>query len=88
MKRSRYSEEQIIGILKEVEAGLSVADACRQYGMSQWTLYHWRKKYQGMSVSEAKRLKALEEENRRLKQLVANLSLDNAALKDVLSKNW
>jgi putative transposase len=88
MKRSRYSEEQIIGILKEVEAGLSVADACRQYGMSQWTFYHWRKKYQGMSVSEAKRLKALEEENRRLKQLVANLSLDNAALKDVLSKNW
>jgi putative transposase len=88
MKRSRYSEEQIIGILKEVEAGLKVADACRKYGMSQWTLYAWRKKYQGMSVSEAKKLKALEEENRRLKQLVANLSLDNAALKDVLSKNW
>jgi putative transposase len=88
MKRSRYTEEQIIGILKEVEAGLSVADACRKHGMSQWTLYAWRKKYQGMTVSEAKRLKALEEENRRLKQLVANLSLDNAALKDVLSKNW
>lgn len=88
MKRSRYTEEQIIGILKEVEAGLSVADACRQHGMSQWTFYAWRKKYQGLTVSEAKRLKALEEENRRLKQLVANLSLDNAALKDVLSKNW
>jgi len=88
MKGSRYSEEQIIGILKEVEAGLKVVDACRKYGMSQWTLYAWRKKYQGMSVSEAKKLKALEDENRRLKQLVANLALDNAALKDVLSKNW
>ena len=88
MKRSRYTEEQIIGILKEVEAGLKVADACRKYGLSSWTVYAWRKKYQGMSVREAKKLKALEEENRRLKQLVANLSLDNAALKDVLSKNW
>ena len=88
MKRSRYTEEQIIGILKEVEAGLKVGDACRKYGMSQWTYYSWRKKYQGMSVSEAKKLRALEDENRRLKQLVANLSLDNAALKDVLSKNW
>jgi putative transposase len=88
MKRSRYSEEQIIGILKEVEAGLSVADACRNYGMSSWTLYTWRKKYQGMSVSDAKKLKALADENRRLKKLVAELSLDNAALKDVLSKNW
>ena len=88
MKRSRYSEEQIIGILKEVEAGLTVADACRKYGMSSWTLYAWRKKYQGMSVSDAKKLKALEDEKRRLKKLVADLSLDNAALKDVLSKNW
>lgn len=88
MKRSRYTEEQIIGILKEVEAGLKVAEACRKYGMSQWTLYSWRKKYQGMSVSDAKRLKGLEEENRRLKQIVANLTLDNTALKDVLSKNW
>jgi putative transposase len=88
MKRSRYSEEQIIGILKEIEAGLKVADACRKYSLSSWTVYAWRKKYQGMSVSEAKKLKALEDENRRLKQLVANLSLDNAALKDVLSKNW
>lgn len=88
MKRSRYSEEQIIGILKEVEAGLTVADACRKYGMCSWTLYAWRKKYQGISVSDAKKLKALEDENRRLKKLVADLSLDNAALKDVLSKNW
>jgi putative transposase len=88
MKRSRYTEEQIIGILKEVEAGLSVAEACRKYGMSSWTLYSWRKKYQGMSVSDARRLKALEEENRRLKRIVADLTLDNTALKDVLSKNW
>ena len=88
MKRSRYTEEQIIGILKEVEAGLKVAEACRKYGMNQWTLYTWRKKYQGMSVSDAKRLKTLEDENRRLKQIVTNLTLDNTALKDVLSKNW
>jgi putative transposase len=88
MKRLRYTEEQIIGILEEVEAGLKVADARRKYGMSQLTLYMWRKKYQGMSVSDAKRLKALEDENRRLKQIVANLTLDNTALKDVLSKNW
>jgi len=88
MKRSRFSETQIVGILKEADAGLPVKDICRKYGISQWTFYTWRKKYEGMTVSEAKRLKALEEENRRLKQLVANLSLDNAALKDVLSKKW
>lgn len=88
MKRSRFTEEQIIGLLKEVEAGLSVTEACRKHGVSQNTFYAWRKKYQGLSVSEAKRVKALLDENRRLKQLVANLSLDNAALKDVLSKNW
>jgi putative transposase len=88
MKRSRFTEEQIIGMLKEVEAGLSVTEACRKHGVSQNTFYAWRKKYQGLSVSEAKRMKALLDENRRLKQLVANLSLDNAALKDVLSKNW
>lgn len=88
MKRSRFTEEQIVGLLKEVEAGLSVTEACRKHAVSQNTFYAWRKKYQGLSVSEAKRMKALLDENRRLKQLVANLSLDNAALKDVLSKNW
>jgi putative transposase len=88
MKRPCCSEEPIIGILKEVEAGLKVADACRNYCMSQWTLHTWRKKYQGRSVSEAKKFKDLKEENRRMKQLVANLSLDNAALEDILSENW
>lgn len=88
MKKSRFNEEQIVGILKEVEAGISVTEVCRKHGVSQNTFYAWRKKYQGLSVSEAKRMKALLDENRRLKQLVANLSLDNAALKDVLSKNW
>jgi putative transposase len=88
MKRSRFTEEQIVGILKELAAGLKVSEACRKYGISQFTLYAWKKKYQGLSVSEAKRLRALEEENRKLKVLVANLTLDNTALKDVLSKNW
>ena len=88
MKGSRYGEEQIIGILKEVEAGLKVTEACRKYGMSQWTFYSWRKKYQGMTVPEVRRLKGLEDENRRLKTLVAELALDNRALKDVLSKKW
>lgn len=88
MKKSRFNEEQIVGILKEVEAGISVTEVCRKHGVSQNTFYAWRKKYQGLSVSEPKRMKALLDENRRLKQLVANLSLDNAALKDVLSKNW
>lgn len=87
MKKSRYTEEQIVGILKELAAGLKVPDACRKYGVSQFTLYAWKKKFQGLSVSEAQRLRALEE-NRKLKVLVANLTLDNAALKDVLSKNW
>ena len=88
MKGSRFTEEQIIGILKEVEAGLKVVEACRKYGMSQWTLYAWRKKYQGLTVPDARRLRGLEEENRRLKVLVAEQALDNRALKDVLSKKW
>jgi len=88
MKRSRFSEEQIIGILKESEAGKKTADICRDHGISAWTFYEWRKKFKGMSIPEAKRLKQLEEENRRLKTMVADLSLDNVALKDLLSKKW
>jgi len=88
MKRSRFSEEQIIGILQEAEAGRSTKDICREHGISTWTFYDWRKKFNGMSVPEAKRLKQLEEENRRLKTMVADLSLDKAALKDLLSKKW
>jgi putative transposase len=88
MKRSKFTEEQIINILKESEAGKKTADICREHGISAWTFYDWRKKYKGMSVPEARRLKKLEEENRRLKTMVADLSLDNVGLKDLLSKKW
>ena len=88
MKAKRYSEEQIIVVLKEGEAGAKVADLCRKYGMSEATYYNWKAKYAGMTVSDLKRLKALEAENRRLKQLVAEQALDNRALKDLLSKNF
>ncbi len=87
MKRSRFSEEQIIGILKEHEAGLPVADLCRKHGVSDASIYKWKAKFGGMDVSEAKRLKALEDENTRLKRLLADAMLDNAALKDLLGKN-
>jgi len=86
MKRSRFSEEQIIGILKEHQAGLSATELCRRHGISDATFYTWRKKYGGMEVSEAKRLKALEDENRRLKKLLAESVLDNATLKEMLAK--
>lgn len=88
MKRSRFSEEQIIGILRQAEAGVRVADLCRQYGISDATFYKWRSKFGGMSVSDAKRLKQLEEENARLKKLVGEQALDISVLKDVLSKNF
>lgn len=88
MKQSRYSEEQIIGILKEHDAGVKTADLCRRHGMSPATFYKWKSKFGGMEVSDAKRLRALEAENAKLKRLVADLTLDKEALKDVLSKKW
>jgi putative transposase len=87
MKGSRFSEEQIIGILREQEAGAKVPDICRRYGISDATFYKWKAKYCGLEVSEARRLKSLEDENRRLKKLLAEAMLDNAALKDLLGKN-
>jgi putative transposase len=88
MKRKRYSEEQIISILKENEAGVAVRDLVRKYGVSEQSIYRWRSKFGGMDVSDARRLRALEEENRRLKRMVADLSLDKQMLEDVLSKKW
>jgi putative transposase len=88
MKRSRFTEEQIIGMLREQEAGVKVAEICRKHGVSQPTLYSWKAKYGGMSVSDAKRLKQLEEENAKLKKLLAEAMLDNAVLKDITSRKW
>jgi putative transposase len=88
MKRSRFSEEQIIGILKEHQAGLSAADLCRKHGISDATFYKWKSKFGGLEVSEAKRLRALESENARLKKLLAEAMLDNAMLKDIAAKKW
>jgi putative transposase len=88
MKRKRFSEEQIIGILKEHEVGAKAADLCRKHGISEATFYNWKNKFGGMDVSEARRLKALEGENAKLKRLLADAMLDNAALKDLLSKKW
>ena len=87
MKKGRFSEEQIIGVLKQHEAGRKVTDLARESGVSEATIYTWKSKYGGMEVSEARRLKALEEENRRLKHLVADLSLDKEVLKAVITKN-
>jgi putative transposase len=87
MKKSRYTEEQIIGILKQHEAGVKTADVCREHGISTATFYGWKSKFGGMEVSEAQRLKAMEDENRRLKLLVAELSLHGEALKAVIRKN-
>ena len=88
MKRSRFTEEQIIGILREQEAGVPVADLCRKHGLSSPTFYKWKAKYGGMDVSEARRLKALEDENTKLKRMLADAMLDNVALKDLLGKKW
>ena len=86
MKRSRFTEEQIIGILREQEAGIPVADLCRKHGLSSPTFYKWKAKYGGLDVSEARRLKALEDENAKLKRMLADSMLDNVALKDLLGK--
>jgi putative transposase len=88
VRRKRHTEEQIIGILKEADAGMKVADVSRKYGISDATYYKWKSKYGGMDVNEARRLRALEDENRRLKTIVADLTLDNQALKAVLEKKW
>ena len=88
MRRGQYSVEQIVGILKQYENGRSAKELCRHYGFSDQTLKRWKAKYKGMHVEEAKRLKALEDENRRLKQVVAELSLDKRALEAVLGKKW
>ncbi len=88
MKRRRFTDDQIIGILKEHEAGLSAADLCRKHGISDATFYKWRSKYGGMDVSDAKRLKALQEENAKLKKLLAESMLDVATLRELLGKNF
>ena len=88
MQRSRFTEEQIIGILREQEAGLAVTELCRKPGVSSPTFYKWKAKYGGLEVSEARRLKALEDENAKLKRMLADAMLDNVALKDLLGKKW
>ena len=88
VKRTRFTEEQIIAILREQEAGVQVSELCRRHGVSSPTFYKWKAKYGGMDVSEARRLKALEDENGRLKRMLADAMLDNAALKDLLGKKW
>ena len=88
MKRSRFKEEQIIAILREQEAGSPTGDVCRKHGISSATFYKWKAKFGGLDVSDAKRLKALEEENAKLKKLLAETMLDNAILKDINSRKW
>ena len=88
MRRSRFTEERIIGILKEHEAGIPVSDLCRKHGVSDASIYKWKARFGGMDVSEAKRLKALEDENAKLKRMLADAMLGNVALKDLLGKKW
>jgi putative transposase len=88
MKPRRFTEEQIIGILKQAQAGMKIVDLCRTHGISDATFYNWRTKYGGMEISDAKRLKVLEDENKKLKQMLADSMLENKAIKDVLSKKW
>jgi putative transposase len=88
MRKGRFSEEQIIAILREQEAGMATAEVCRQHGISTATFYAWKSKYGGLDVSDAKRLRTLEDENRKLKKLLAEHVLDNATLKEMLTKNF
>ena len=88
MKRSRFTEEQIIGILREQDSGVPAMDLCRKHGLSSPTFYKWKAKFGGLDVSEARRLKALEDENAKLKRMLADAMLDNVALKDLLGKKW
>lgn len=88
MKKSKFTESQIVKILNEKESGLTVSELCRKYGISDATYYNWKSKYSGMSVSELKRLKELEQENARLKKMYADLSLDHQIIKDLLSKKF